>query len=108
MRSVSGGRDHSFHEEKYIKLIKELAGDDFPISHTRRYIHRTKCNGGTEHNLDDSGAIFLGNKLIAMMIVARILAQANKVAQIAADESRFLDRSRLLIVGLGVTHVTTK
>jgi len=34
---------YEYYENVHIKLIKELAGDTFPLSHTRRYVHRTKA-----------------------------------------------------------------
>lgn len=98
-----------YYEEKHIKLIKELAGNDFPISHTRRYIHRTKGNGVTEHNPDYLATVFVGeqadceydccSELIfanpaALLAFKEAMAQADKAAQIAADEEEFLDRSR--------------
>lgn len=115
----------TYYEEKHIHLIKELAGDDFPLSHTRRYVHRTEVQGkgSTERNPDHPASVFVGeqadfdydccSELIfadeaALLAFKDNMAQPEKVARIAADEENFLDRSRLLIVGLGAINTTTK
>ncbi|KAF2972771.1 hypothetical protein GQX73_g779 [Xylaria multiplex] len=99
----------AYYEEKHIKLIKELAGDDFPISHTRRYVHRTRGKGDTERNADYPATVFLGeqadfdydccSELIfsdsaALYAFKEILAQPENATRIAADEENFIDRSR--------------
>ena len=40
----------AYYEEKHVGLVKELAGEDYPLSHTRRYIQRVEGAGTTERN----------------------------------------------------------
>ncbi|KAI0534160.1 EthD domain-containing protein [Xylaria digitata] len=113
----------AYYEEKHIKLIKELAGDDFLVSHTRRYVHRTRGKGDTERNTDYPATVFLGEQAdfdydccsglifsdsAALYAFKETLAQAENATRIAADEGNFIDRSKLLIVGLGQTRTTMK
>jgi hypothetical protein len=97
------------YEEKHMPLIKELAGDQFPLSHTRRYIQRTEGKGSTEHNAGYPATILVGEQadfdcdccaelvfahLAALMTFKDTMAQPEKAARVAADEEHFLDRTR--------------
>ncbi|KAI1812335.1 EthD domain-containing protein [Poronia punctata] len=114
---------YSYYENVHIKLIKELAGDTFPLTHTRRYIHRTKGQGTTERNAEYPATVFLGDQAdfeydccsemvfedeAALYAFKERMAEPERVARIATDEENFLDRTRLPIVLLSATNVTTK
>ncbi|KAI0460076.1 EthD domain-containing protein [Xylaria acuta] len=113
----------AYYEDKHMKLIKEITGDDFPISHTRRYVHRTKGEGATERNANSPATVIYGEQAdfdydccselvfadsAALYAYKEYFDQPENAARIAADEENFLDRSRLLVVGVGATRVTTK
>ncbi|KAI0199865.1 EthD domain-containing protein [Astrocystis sublimbata] len=114
---------YAYYEDIHIKLIRELAGADFPLMHTRRYVHRTKGEGSTERNAEYPATVFLGeqadfdydccSELIfandaALHSFKTTMAEPGKAARIAADEDNFLDRSRLPIVLVSATNVTVK
>ncbi|KAL1853207.1 hypothetical protein Daus18300_011855 [Diaporthe australafricana] len=144
----------SHYEGKHVSLIKEISGEYvpilplfnesfigfswvivypdgmrslerlFPLSHTRRYIHRTEGKTeDTERNANFPATILLGSQTdFAYDAFAELsfadgnafqtffghCQQPENAARIAADEEHFLDRSRTTIVVLGETFSTTK
>lgn len=97
------------YEGTHMPIVKELAGEHFPLSHTRRYIHRTEGQGGTERNAKNPATVIIGEQLdfdydaIAELIFADVPAfqtfmgivqKPENAARLAADEELFLDRSR--------------
>lgn len=51
------------NEGSHVLLIKEIAGKHFPLSHTRRYVHRSEGKAeGTERNADYPATILMGSQ----------------------------------------------
>lgn len=121
-------REH--YENSHVPLVKEIAGEHFPLSHTRRYLHRTKTSnaeggggGGTERNADYPATVLFGNQadadydafaeltfadVAAFQTFFGICSQPENQARIQADEAKFLDSAKMTIVVVGETTVTTK
>lgn len=82
----------------------------FPLSHTRRYIHRTVGKAeGTERNAKSPASVLMGTQADfeydalaeltfpdagAFQTFFSIAQQPKNAARIAADEEKFLDRSK--------------
>lgn len=112
------------YEGKHVPLVKEIAGEHFPLSHTRRYIHRSEGTGeGTERNAKYPATVLLGSQVdfdydaFAELTFTDVThfqnffaatQQPENAARIAADEENFLDRSKMPVVVLGETVSTTK
>lgn len=112
------------YENTHVPLIRELAGEHFPVSHTRRYVQRAPGEGeGTERNADYPATVLLGSQAdfdydafaeLAFSDATHFQAffgltqQPENAARIAADEEHFLDRSKMPVVVLGETTVTAK
>ncbi|EEA19522.1 hypothetical protein TMatcc_009656 [Talaromyces marneffei ATCC 18224] len=124
--------DFKKHCEEHVLLIKRLTGDDFPLSHKRHYIARNALSSDesqnnnttvTERNATTPAIVFAGQQSdfdfdayaeltfasqeAFQTFIAKI--QTPEIAaQIAADEERFLDRSKLSIAMLGDVIETTR
>ncbi|KAI2622480.1 EthD domain-containing protein [Hypoxylon sp. NC1633] len=101
------------YEGSHVPLLRELAGLHFPLSHTRRYIHRSAGQAsvliGNQEDFDyDAFAELTFEDATAFQTFFGVVQQPDIAAKIAADEEHFLDHSRMLVVVLGETHVTTK
>ncbi|ROW11983.1 hypothetical protein VPNG_05169 [Cytospora leucostoma] len=112
------------YEGSHVPLVKEIAGEHFPLSHTRRYLHRTESKvEDTERNANSPATVLSGTQAefdydaIAELTFADagafqtffgLVQQPENAARIAADEEKFLDRSKVPVVVLGETLVTTK
>ncbi|KAI1213213.1 EthD domain-containing protein [Annulohypoxylon truncatum] len=112
------------YEGSHVPLIRELAGAHFPLSHTRRYIHRSEGQGeGTTRNATTPASVLIGRQedfdydafaelifddATAFQNFFAVMQQPDIAAKMAADEEHFIDRSRLSVVVLGETHVTAK
>jgi len=105
------------HYEEHVNLIKCLTGDDFPLSHKRYYIARnvdssedSKKITVTERNATTPAIVFAGQqsefdfdayaKLTfasqeALQIFTAKVQTPDAAVQLAADEEKFLDRSKL-------------
>jgi hypothetical protein len=116
--------------EEHALLIKRLTEDDFPLSHKRHYIARNVVSSdesknitGTERNATTPAVVFAGQQsdfdfdayaeltFASQETFQTFLAKVQTpeiAAQIAADEERFLDRSKLSIAMLGDVTETTK
>lgn len=82
----------------------------FPLSHTRRYIHRTEGKTeGTERNANSPATVLMGSQTDfdydafaelsfadgnAFQAFFGLWQQPENAARLAADEEHFLDRSR--------------
>lgn len=113
------------HYEAHIANLKKLAGDTFPLSHKRNYIARTATvvEGATERNATTPAVVIAGQQSdfdfdaqaeltfasqeALQAFVAKVQAP-EAAAQIAEDEEKFLDRSKLSIALLGDVIETTK
>ncbi|EED13837.1 conserved hypothetical protein [Talaromyces stipitatus ATCC 10500] len=114
--------DFKTHYEEHINFLKHLSGDDFPLSHKRSYIARNvlsdgqTADNGTARNATTPATVLAGQQAdfdfdaYAELIfasqesfqkfVAKVQAP-EAAAQIAADEEKFLERSKLSIALLG-------
>ncbi|KAI4594760.1 hypothetical protein KJ359_007563 [Pestalotiopsis sp. 9143b] len=112
------------YEGSHVPLVKEIAGEHFPLSHTRRYVHRTAGKAeGTERNADYPATVLIGSQAefdydafaeltfadaTAFQTFYGITQQPENQERIQADEAKFLDSSRMTVVALGETIITTK
>lgn len=122
--------DFKKHYEEHVNLIKRLTGDDFPLSHKRHYIARnvvssedSKTITVTERNATTPAIVFAGEQSdfdfdayaeltfasqeALQIFIAKVQAP-DAAAQVAADEEKFLDRSKLSIAMLGDVIETVK
>lgn len=104
------------YEENHMTKIKEMTGQHFPLSHVRRYIHRTSVasvspdNGATERNANTPATILSGTQADfdydaivemtfedeeAFQAFYGILKEPENAKWIADDEETFLDRTKL-------------
>ncbi|PYI09517.1 hypothetical protein BO78DRAFT_394955 [Aspergillus sclerotiicarbonarius CBS 121057] len=113
--------------EAHVELVKRLSTDDFPLSHKRSYIARTTLDApaadGTSRNATTPATVLVGQQTdfdfdayaeltfadqpAFQAFMAKVTAP-EAAAQIAADEERFLDRSKLSIAMVGDVLETTK
>ncbi|OKL63029.1 hypothetical protein UA08_01936 [Talaromyces atroroseus] len=111
--------------EEHVANLKKLAGDDFPLSHKRSYIARnnTPNDGATARNATTPAIVIAGQQSdfdfdaqaeltfaspeALQAFVAKVQAP-EAAAQIAEEEEKFLDRSKLSIAMLGDVVETTK
>ncbi|KAK6221591.1 hypothetical protein LQW54_001363 [Pestalotiopsis sp. IQ-011] len=112
------------YEDSHVPLVKEIAGEHFPLSHNRRYVHRTAGKAeGTERNADYPATVLFGSQaefdydafaeltfadVTAFQTFFGITQKPENQERIQADEAKFLDSSRMTVVVLGETIVTTK
>lgn len=95
--------------EQHILLFKEIAGDHFPLAHTRQYIQRTKSEGETEGSPKYPATVLAGDQadfeydVIAEITYAdqaasealrEVVQRPENASRIAADEEEFLDRTK--------------
>lgn len=112
--------DFKKHYEVHVDLVKKLAGNSFPSSHKRSYIARTTVttppDDATTRNAVTPATVLSGqqsdfdfdayaeltfpDQAAFGAFHARVTA-VDAAAQIAADEGKFLDRSRLGIAMVG-------
>src|SRR5215470_17918869 len=101
------------YEGIHVPLERALAGEYYPLSHTRRYIQRAPGRGETERNAQYPASIIMGtqadfdfdaiSELIfedqaAFQRFFDFMTQPEQAAKLAADEELFLDRSKMPIV----------
>ncbi|KAI1203689.1 EthD domain-containing protein [Nemania serpens] len=115
----------SHYDGTHMPLVRELAGAHFPLSHTRRYIHRSEnqADGNTARNSCTPATVIIGTQKdfdydavaeltfedeAAFHTFYGIVEQPENAAKIAADEENFLDRSRLTAVVVGDTTETRR
>ncbi|KAI0817134.1 EthD domain-containing protein [Xylaria sp. FL0064] len=121
------------YEGTHVPLIHKLTGANFPLSHTRHYLHRTeqqqqqqaeegKGNNtarnpttpatvliGTQEEFDyDAFAELTFEDEAAFQAFFALTQQPEIAEKIAADEELFLDRARMTVVVKGDTTVTER
>ncbi|KAH9907136.1 EthD domain-containing protein [Xylariomycetidae sp. FL2044] len=118
-------KDH--YEGKHMPLIRELAGETFPLSHRRRYVYRSSeasaAAGGTDRNPTTPATVLMGSPADvdfdalsevnftdepSFQAFFGFLSQPENAAKLAAGEEMFLDREKTSIVVLGEVEITTK
>ncbi|KAJ5291525.1 hypothetical protein N7478_000776 [Penicillium angulare] len=119
--------DFKKHYEDHAELVKRLSGEDFPLSHKRTYVARSTVGvaseDASERNALTPATVLVGkqshfdfdayaeltftDKAAFQAFSAKIYAP-DAAAQIAADEEKFLDKSKLGIVLLGDVIETTR
>ncbi|KAL2013594.1 hypothetical protein VTN00DRAFT_1119 [Thermoascus crustaceus] len=116
-------KDH--YEHSHIPLLLELAGPNFPTSHTRFYLPRRAEDlaSADPTNENHRPAIFAGqpgdfpwdayaelvfDDLAAFNAFHAIVTEPENAARIAADEEKFLDRTKLKIAAIDSPVVTTR
>lgn len=97
------------YEESHVPLVKEMAGEHFPLSHRRLYIQRADGKGDTERNANYPASVLLGSQSdfdydafaeltfsdgAALQTFMGIVQKPENAARIVADEEKFLDSSR--------------
>ncbi|KAJ5569881.1 EthD domain-containing protein [Penicillium hispanicum] len=120
--------DFRKHYEAHAELIKRLTGDLFPLSHKRTYLARSTVETAPEDasprnattpatviagrqsdfDFDAYAELTFADQAALMAFSAKVLQDADVAAQIAADEEKFLDRSKIGIAMLGDVVETTK
>ncbi|KAI1190711.1 EthD domain-containing protein [Nemania serpens] len=122
---VSPEKFKSHYDGTHVPLVRELTGAYFPLSHTRRYLHRSEnqADGNTARNLSTPATVIIGTQEdfdydaiaeltfedeAAFQTFYGIVQQPENAAKIAADEENFLDRSRLTAVVVGDTSETRR
>jgi hypothetical protein len=115
------------YEGSHVPLVRELAGEKFPLSHTRRYIHRsentTSNENNTARNPSTPATVLIGTQedfdydafaeltfedAGAFQIFFGHMQLPDIAAKIAEDEEKFLDRTRMPVVVLGETIETKR
>ncbi|KAI0116375.1 EthD domain-containing protein [Nemania sp. FL0031] len=113
------------YENSHIPLLRGIAGAAFPLSHTRRYLHRSdiKSVANTVRNPDSPATVILGKQddfdydvvaeltfedEAAFKTYFGLMRQPENAAKITADEDKFLDKTELRAVILGDTIVTRR
>lgn len=113
--STTPAHFRTHYEQNHMTKIKEMTGRHFPISHVRRYIHRTSTasaepiKGATERNLNTPATVLSGTQADfdydavvemtfedeeAFKAFYGILKQPENAKWIAEDEETFLDRQK--------------
>lgn len=119
--------DFKKYYEAHVDLLKRLAADDFPLSHKRTYVARnsveTAPDGASARNALTPAVLLAGQQAdfdfdayaeltfadqISLAAFAAKTQTPDVAAQIAADEEKFLDRSKTGIVMMGDVIETTR
>ncbi|KAJ6029809.1 EthD domain-containing protein [Penicillium canescens] len=85
------------HYKDHVDLVKRLSGEDFPISHKRSYVARNTRNrrrGCQRPQFPDSSHSDCRTAAAFQAFSAKVYVP-DAAFQIAADEEKFLDKSRL-------------
>ncbi|KAI1358235.1 EthD domain-containing protein [Xylaria arbuscula] len=116
----------AYYDTIHAPLIRELAGPAFPLSHTRRYIHRSEGQSetNTARNPNTPASVLVGTQgdfdydAISELIFededafkafyAITMAHEVNGPKIAADAENFIDSSRMPAVVLSDTSVTQR
>lgn len=119
--------DFKTQYEAHVDLVKRIAGDNFPLSHKRTYVARNTVDaapeGASERNSLTPATVLVGTQTdfdfdayaeltfadqAAFQAFCAKIYDPEAAAQIAADEEKFLDKSKLGIAMLGDVIETTK
>ncbi|KAI1409884.1 hypothetical protein F5Y13DRAFT_169163 [Hypoxylon sp. FL1857] len=97
-----------------MSVIQEMAGANFPLSHTRRYIQRPEGENATvivgsqaDFDYDVLAEMVFENEEVYKGFVEVVTKEEN-AKWIEEDEKKFFDRKRVRIVVLGDTEVTQR
>ncbi|PSN69526.1 hypothetical protein BS50DRAFT_343546 [Corynespora cassiicola Philippines] len=105
------------HYTKHVELVQSIAGEAFPLTHTRHYIDRTNNNGswdatvliGTQEDFTYDGiAELVFPSKTAFETFYSIISAPEAAAKIAADEETFILRDKMRVVVIGDKTITTK
>ncbi|GAP91123.1 putative dimeric alpha-beta barrel [Rosellinia necatrix] len=113
------------YEGTHVPLVRELTGANFPLSHTRHYLHRTErqAEGNTARNPGTPATVLIGAQEefdydafaelafedeAAFQAFFALTQQPENAERIAADEELFLDRARMTVVLKADTTVTER
>jgi len=111
------------YENTHLPLLKALAGETFPNSHTRRYIQRQEVPVDQTSDANYSATVLFGNQTDfeydavsevifddekAFQVFFGRMSEKEAAAKFAADEKLFLDGERMRVVVLGDCIVSTK
>ena len=107
----------TYWDTKHVELLKAIAGEHFPLTHTRHYIARTNQNdswpaavlvGAQEDFTYDGIAELVFPDEAAFQTFMGIVSEPEAAARIAADEEIFAVRENVKAVVLGETSVTSR
>ncbi|KAI1113886.1 EthD domain-containing protein [Nemania sp. NC0429] len=117
----------AYYDEIHVPLLLELTGSTFPLAHKRHYIQRQSgqkqddqdtarnpttpatVHVGTQEDFDYDVIVELTfEDESAYHTFFGVMRQPENAAKIVADEEMFIDRSRLIIVGVGSTVTTER
>jgi hypothetical protein len=99
---------------RHMNMVQEMTGTNFPLIHTRRYIHRP--DGENAAVLQGSQDDFDYDCLVEMVFeseevykaFAGTVSTGENAKKIDEDEKGFFDRQRVKVVVLGDTDVTER
>ena len=108
----------TYWDTKHVALLKEIAGDKFPITHTRHYIARptettgawpaTVLVGDQDDFWYDGIAELVFEDEEGFRTFFGIISAPENAARIAEDEEKFALRDKMKAVVLGATSVTSR
>lgn len=110
------------YENKHVPYMKEIGGKNFPLSHTRRYLQRTKTvdasttvqfpaavmAGSQEDFGYDAVSEMVFENAAALQTFHEILSRPDIVPGVAADCDAFMDAAKTKMVVLGETVETRR
>jgi hypothetical protein len=104
-------------DTKHVELLKSIAGENFPLTHTRHYIARQPENGswpaviliGAQEDFSYDGiAELVFPDESALQTFFGIMSAPEAAARIAEDEETFSVREKMKMVVMGEKSVSTK
>lgn len=108
-------RDH--YENKHMPLVKELTGAQFPLSHVRRYLHRTEDGEATPATLlkgkQSDAAFDVVSEVTfedekALQTFYEILQRPENAERMKEDGLAFQDGDKATVVVLGEVNSTER
>jgi hypothetical protein len=115
--SINPSEFKTHWDTKHVELLKIIAGDNFPLTHTRHYIARTTGNGswpaavlvGAQEDFAYDGiAELVFPDEAAFQTFFGIVSVPEAAARIAKDEETFIVREKMKAVVMGETSVTCR
>ncbi|KAF2462590.1 uncharacterized protein BDR25DRAFT_127518 [Lindgomyces ingoldianus] len=105
-------------DTKHVELLKNITGEDFPISHTRHYIARPTEQNGTwpaavliggqeDFSYDGIAELVFENEQAFQTFYAKV-SDPEAAAKIAADEETFIVREAMKAVVKADTSVSLR
>lgn len=115
--SLSPDEFKTHWDTKHVELLRTIAGEHFPLTHTRRYIARTSHDGNwpasilvgaqEDFTYDGIAELVFPNEAAFRAFFA-VVSEPEAAAQIAEDEEAFIVREKMKAVVLGDTSVTSR